>query len=785
MKILRASAILFSLTLTLMAQIAIAWAEGDEFYPSEEATERSTIVWPRLVELHTNSAVLEWPGEPPHTLPVGERYRDYELLAVIPQPTPLAVIERSFPRWGVLAYVGTKGPVASMRKAVGSLGSIRPLKAFPPDYFERILNAQEDILGKEATSKGDEPSYESLAGLLPPLLGYTFLGTTTSSQKMIVWPDGRLGYGVGRDRKMSKAVFDPTEALHILNSRSSATKQGLIGRYLPVIDYGFYDTASHRGWEEIAFAIGAEELQTYVCLRSNDGKRTYWRLPGQQPLQDGTDFYRALLAEQEEWEKFFAEGMRLEVPEARVNDSARASIVRAVISEIGNHPKCGVGVYWGTEHDTFPPPTILLNLCLLDWGFSGEVKARLSYYLSHYVKPDGTFDYYGPAISEYGQMLTVAARYVQVRGDTNWFLENLPALRRITESLVAQILASRKRDPPDSPDYGLLYGSAEADTRKDKRFYFSGDVWCWRGLEEMGHLLNEVGQREGDAALGQFGENLLEEADSFQGVVLAAMCRAFQNDATPPFLPPDAGTEKPFENMTENEFATYTNYRYWPEMLSAGMLPPELQDAIITYRTARGGEVAATTRLEDVMDDWPYANYAWGLMEAGQIEHFLLGFYGHLAFHETPGTFNAYESVNIKGDSKRTYASDYCVAAQVVEPQMLRWMIAWEPWENQELWLARAVPKKWLDTGFSATHIPTRWGPVNFAMVPNAKSLTARVEIAPAHPELRVHICFRQTVAGSAPHVTVEGTKNWKWDAVHQAVELSGPWNKVTVIVDR
>ena len=28
---------------------------------------------------------------------------------------------------------------------------------------------------------------------------------------------------------MSKAVFDPTEALHILNSRSSATKQGLIG----------------------------------------------------------------------------------------------------------------------------------------------------------------------------------------------------------------------------------------------------------------------------------------------------------------------------------------------------------------------------------------------------------------------------------------------------------------------------------------------------------------------------------------------------------------------------
>ena len=127
-----------------------------------------------------------------------------------------------------------------------------------------------------------------------------------------------------------------------------------------------------------------------------------------------------------------------------------------------------------------------------------------------------------------------------------------------------------------------LYGDAEADTRKDTRFYFSGDGWCWRGLEEMGHVLNEVVQRKGDAALGPLGRNLLGEADSFQGVVLAAMRRAFQKDATPPFLPPDAGTEKPFESMTENEFASYTNYRYWPEMLSSGMLPPELRDAVIT-----------------------------------------------------------------------------------------------------------------------------------------------------------------------------------------------------------
>ena len=33
--------------------------------------------------------------------------------------------------------------------------------------------------------------------------------------------------------------------------------------------------------------------------------------------------------------------------------------------------------------------------------------------------------------------------------------------------------------------------------------------------------------------------------------------------------------------MTQDRFASYTNYRYWPEMLSAGFLRPEWADAII------------------------------------------------------------------------------------------------------------------------------------------------------------------------------------------------------------
>ncbi|MGO9113398.1 MAG: hypothetical protein ACLP9L_29560, partial [Thermoguttaceae bacterium] len=667
------------LSLAAMGQTCLlASPQGDEYYPAEEATERKALIWPRLVELNADGATLKWPGEPSRELRVGERYRECELVVVIAQASPLAVLERDFARWGVLAYIGTKGPVATLRKSVGRLDSLQPEKPFPADYSDRILDAQEDMLGRQVTTQGEEPSYESLAGLLPPLVAYTFLGTATSHQKVIVWPDGRLGFGV-HNRQLDEVLFDSAQVVRAPGGGGRASKQGLIGGYLPVIDYGLIDAATRAGWEEIAFAVGAEDLETYVCLRSNQGKRTFWRLPGKQRSDNGSDFYRALLTVQHDWARLLTSGLRLEVPEPRVSDSAKAAIVRALISEAGPNPKYGVGVYAAAQHDTFPPATILLNQCLLDWGFTAEVKTRLAYYLSHFVKPDGTFDYYGPAISEYGQMLALAARYVRVTGDTAWLRGNLPPIRRIAQSLLAQLEASRKQYPPGSPYHGLLWGSAEADTRKDKRFYFSGDLWCVRGLDEMGRLLSDMSQTSGDATLAPFGKTLQQEAEALRGDVLAALGRAFQKDTA--FLPPDAGDEKPFERMTESDLASYTNYRYWPEMLSCAILPPEMRDAVIAYRTTHGGEVAGTTRLEDVLDDWPYANHAWGLMEAGEIEHYLLGFYGHLAFHDTPGTFTAYESVAIKGADTRSYSSDYCVPAQLVEPQMLRWMIAWEPWD--------------------------------------------------------------------------------------------------------
>ena len=83
MKIMKVTAIVLVMGLTVLGQISGFGKPGtDEFYPTEEAAESKTIIWPRLVELRANTAVLEWPGESSRALRVGGHYREWELLAV-------------------------------------------------------------------------------------------------------------------------------------------------------------------------------------------------------------------------------------------------------------------------------------------------------------------------------------------------------------------------------------------------------------------------------------------------------------------------------------------------------------------------------------------------------------------------------------------------------------------------------------------------------------------------------------------------------------------------------
>lgn len=246
--------------------------------------------------------------------------------------------------------------------------------------------------------------------------------------------------------------------------------------------------------------------------------------------------------------------------------------------------------------------------------------------------------------------------------------------------------------------------------------------------------------------------------------------------------------------MTESRHASYCNYRYLPEMLSAGILDDETVRRIVDYRRARGGEVLGMTRFGDHLDDWPEWHLAMGLLQTGDVAGYLMTFYGHLAHHQSRGNWASYEQVFIEPRqfAHRTVSgrAEQVVPCQVMAPLMLRHMLVYENWDEDTLYLLRACPGAWLASpeGISAEGIPTRWGDVSLGTHFSEGRLLMTAEIAgddwtvPARIDVRVAIPGRQVKAvllDSVPTQTVD-----QETSVVTVHEVKGGWFELVVEYD-
>lgn len=715
----------------------------DWYYPAEEAAQRASLVLPRLMGIAGRDVSLAMPGDAsPTQVQLGDTFRGWQVVETLDQPGAMVVFERDFDRWGLILFVGRERVVAEIRKAVGLLNRLQaPALHFPPDYFRQLRGAKEDVLGRRFLDGAKEASFEDAAGCLAPCEAYTFLGSPESSQKWIVEPDGSIGRTPerrGKARKPENILFNVQAALGGAAplAPSLRRKLGLLGGHLPAVDYGFFDAQRQTGWEVCALAGCGPKPSVFVRLRRTDGPTQYYQLDPLRPQADGKAFYAALLALHQSWQRALSPGMQLEIGDRRAWDAARAGIVRALTGCVRPHPKYGMGVYWGQEHEGFPPTTLSLGTCLLDWGLVDEFKTRLGYYFDQFVKPDGTFNYYGPALAEYGQLLDLAAAYVRRTDDTAWYAKHRPAVERVADRLLRLRAESCRKQSRDALSYGLLSGSAEADTASHQDYFLSGNVWCWRGLAETGAAFVSLGRKKADDALARRGQQLLEQAKDFREDILRAVERSVVNVGQEKYLPPIVGLKQPpFQTMTQDRLASYTNYRYWPESLPAGCLPAQFDRMILDYRAAHGGELLAMTRFSGHLDDWPFYHQAYGLLAQDRVAAYLLGYYAHVAHHQTAGTFTAFEQVPIVGEGSRREMADHCVPAQLTAPILTRWMLAFEQRDADVLWLCRAVPRAWLRQKLVMRGALTRWGRVDLEIQPSGDLRRFTIKIAiPGEP---------------------------------------------------
>ena len=159
-------------------------------------------------------------------------------------------------------------------------------------------------------------------------------------------------------------------------------------------------------------------------------------------------------------------------------------------------------------------------------------------------------------------------------------------------------------------------------------------------------------------------------ADELARDTLQAIEKTWPADPADWWLPPQVEPlPRPRRLTGAWDYASYTNYRYWPELLSSGLLPRDMANRVVAARLSAGGQFCGMTRFASHLDDWPLAEYLYGLWSLGRRSDFLLSLYGHVAYHQAEGHLTAYEQVSFPPGKKK---ADYCLPCQLVAARAAR-----------------------------------------------------------------------------------------------------------------
>ena len=601
---------------------------------------------------------------------------------------------------------------------------------------EQVLKSGRDILGEILTANG-EPSYSEVLSALPPITRncYVMLGGPVSSSGLTVDPDGKVyNQSSGRDKNPAP-VFEPTACDKELGALKP--RQYLVDGRLPILVsvhsdgkntlellYFVEPTDPDRDpicWIRVKRYANAEpwkvaiEYRAAAISREADGLE-HWENPPSEEL-----FLDALTDTVVFWTEYSEDGARFDIPEKKLAKVARASAAFCAVTNTCGRTHYGHRFYGKEIHDNFPPNYIWLiqsHICL---GRVREAKNTFSYFMDNVLRSDGRINYrqglalaFGASAAEYGMLLNIISVYREMLDlDVKTYRRKLVGMG---EEIAEHITYCQELE-----GCRLVKMCAEADTNERVHVYLNNNFWAIRGFEALASILGEGGQKYADLA-AELRENIHLALERYcarntrfgtlppfrLGYTPTPITLSKCEDTFRPIEP--AAFEKYFnghwsrddsgdgEELIEN---AYANYRYYPEMLSAMLLPTEMADSVLAMREAIGGQILGMTKFIAQIDDWPVLNVARFLIETDRIDKYLLLLYAHTAHHGQPELMTYYEQVGIDG---RVRAND-CLPSLTTTPIMLSWCFAYERIDKSTLRLLSAVPKEWFERGFSVNGI--------------------------------------------------------------------------------
>ena len=747
-----------------------------------------------------------------HTVEMHQAIGPWSLMALLEKNgEPIAVFENHGDENGPILYVAPRRTVAALPKSLEPT-RVPEATCYLGRTLKDVLDRDEDLLGDEILAAAEDPCYEKVASCLPPLrkTGSTWGGGIRSLVSFVGSRDCVDKPAIMED--LCTSCFQPGAAIpqlrgliasYVEQPKAGHVCEGLVGGWLPVLRYRM------ENWEFIIFADPRPDTQWIQPVWYRIVRRTAGRLeaihyfdsfvphpPRGEP--DPKAFYTRLLTLHEDWQAVMEPSMAIDVPDRRIADFCRHGLVREMITRIGDWPKYGVydRNYNGPEHDGFQDTFNTAVNAMLEWRLFDVAGRYVENYLSNFLRDDGSVNYRGPELGQYGRHLTVLAQYYSYTRDETTLLTFHRRIRAIADLLVA-LREEAVKLPAEDPAYGMIVGWCEADSclvsNADDHTapHFALSAEAARGFHDIGEVWIEIGHRLSRQDLVREGRDLLTHAEQWIRDLHVSIERSIVNESVPPLLPSIAGSKVPACGMPP-EGDVYSingsgNWRGYSEMLHSGCLTRRMVQTIIRYQAKHGGRLLGipTSGQTGKMMGFTVYGYAHGLLQHGLIREFLLFYYSHMAHLHTRGTWTASEG---SATDRSDRSQPYCSPAQLTIPTLTKWMLVFEEPFSPTVWLARGAPRPWLEDGKAifVKAAPTKWGTVSYRIVSCLARERIDVELdLPAEGfQAKIKLCLRLPAGQAIRAVAVNGTDWRDFDPKEETIVLpSGSRGRHTIAV--
>jgi hypothetical protein len=395
-----------------------------------------------------------------------------------------------------------------------------------------------------------------------------------------------------------------------------------------------------------------------------------------------------------------------------------------------------------------------------------------------------------------GAIMYPLTEHFRVTGDKEWLKANAPRMKANVEWILRQrrVLAGvvprgerlwcKGLQPPHqvTPDSGGQL----------MQFYES-EAYYWLAVQRFAQILSQVDATE--------GARLAAEAEAYRNDLKAAVERSIA--LSPVTLVRDGTYHSfiPFACYVRGFASGAWSWRrpgsghhvgglYWdtiqsadPLVSPAALLPPgdpRVQghlDVLEDRLLLENPKVAQVTKGFDVEKHW-FAHAAWqyqpGLerhanvhLAADDAPNFLRSWLNQYAVILLPDAGYIFREHTIGGPPDKIFE-------EAAFLERFRDMLVME--EGESLWLARAMPRSWLeqDKKISVKNAPTHFGAVAYEIVSdvNHGKITATVEMPPRNPPKNVILRFRHPDGKPMRSVTINGKRHTRFDAQRETINL-------------